>query len=360
MISFVSILVIACPCALGLATPTSLMVGTGKGAENGVLFKSGEFLEKTQKLTTIVLDKTGTITKGKPDVTNIISLNNESEDTILRMAAIAEKNSEHPLGECIVEVAKAKGMEITDPQHFNAIPGFGVEATIENKQVLIGTRMLMNKNGIDITALEEKAQQLEFEGKTAMFMAIDKSPAAILAVADTVKEHSKEAIKQLQELGLEVVMLTGDNQRTADAIGKQVGVNRIIAEVLPEGKAEEVKKLQEQGKVVAMVGDGINDAPALVTADIGMAMGTGSDIAIETGDVTLMRGDLRAIVTAIKLSKATMKNIKQNLFWAFFYNIIGIPIVAAGLLTPWIAGAAMAFSSLSVVSNALRLKQVKI
>ncbi len=360
LISFVSILVIACPCALGLATPTSLMVGTGKGAENGVLFKSGEYLENTQKLSTIVLDKTGTITKGKPDVTDIISLNSDGEENILRIAAIAEKNSEHPLGECIIEAAKEKGMEIPDPQHFNAIPGSGVEATIENKHVLIGTRKLMNKHNIDVSSLEDQAQKLEFEGKTAMFMAVDKSPAAIIAVADTVKEHSREAIKQLQELGLEVVMLTGDNQRTANAIGKQVGVNRIIAEVLPEGKAAEIKKLQEQGKIVAMVGDGINDAPALATADIGMAMGTGSDIAIETGDVTLMRGDLRAIVTAIKLSKATMKNIKQNLFWAFIYNIVGIPIAAAGLLTPWIAGAAMAFSSLSVVSNALRLKRVKI
>lgn len=360
LISFVSILVIACPCALGLATPTSLMVGTGKGAENGVLFKSGEYLEKTQKLTTIVLDKTGTITKGKPDVTDIIVLNGDSEENILRTAAIAEKNSEHPLGECIVEAAKEKGMELPDPQDFHAIPGFGVKATIAGKQVLIGTRKLMNQNEIKLETLEDKAQRLEFEGKTAMFMAMNQMPVAIIAVADTVKEYSKEAIQQLQELGLEVVMLTGDNQRTADAIGQQVGVNRIIAEVLPEGKAAEVKKLQERGQIVAMVGDGINDAPALATADIGMAMGTGSDIAIETGDITLIRGDLRAIVTAIKLSKATMKNIKQNLFWAFFYNIIGIPIAAAGLLTPWIAGAAMAFSSLSVVANALRLKRVKI
>ena len=360
LISAVSILVIACPCALGLATPTSLMVGTGRGAENGVLFKSGEYLEKTQKLTTIVLDKTGTITKGKPDVTDIIVLSNQTEEEILKIAGITEKNSEHPLGECIVEAAKEKGMEIPDPQYFHAIPGFGVEATVKNQKVIIGTRKLMKQNNIETQPYEEEAQTLESDGKTAMFMSLNNELAAIIAVADTVKEHSKEAIKQLQELGLEVVMLTGDNQRTAEAIGKQVGVNRIIAEVLPEGKAAEMKKLQEQGKVVAMVGDGINDAPALATADIGMAMGTGSDIAIETGDVTLMRGDLRAIVTAIKLSKATMRNIKQNLFWAFIYNTIGIPIAALGLLTPWIAGAAMAFSSLSVVSNALRLKRAKI
>ncbi|MEW9668069.1 heavy metal translocating P-type ATPase [Ammoniphilus sp. 3BR4] len=360
LISFVSILVIACPCALGLATPTSLMVGTGKAAENGILFKAGEYLENTQKLTTIVLDKTGTITKGKPDVTDIVVLNNNHKDHILKIAAIAEKNSEHPLAEAIVSSAKDKGLEIPDPQSFHAIPGFGVEATVDDRRVLLGTRKLMAQNNIDISSLEDKAEGLELEGKTAMFMSVDDEPVAIIAVADTVKEHSKEAINQLQALGLEVVMLTGDNKRTAEAIGQQVGVNRIIAEVLPEGKAEEVKKLQEEGKVVAMVGDGINDAPALATADIGMAMGTGSDIAIETGDVTLMRGDLRAIVTAIKLSKATMKNIKQNLFWAFIYNLIGIPIAAMGLLTPWIAGAAMAFSSLSVVSNALRLKRVKI
>jgi P-type Cu+ transporter len=360
LISFVSILVIACPCALGLATPTSLMVGTGKGAENGILFKSGEFLEKTQKLTAIVLDKTGTITKGKPEVTDIISLNGQSKDELLRIASIAEKNSEHPLGEAIVLAGKQQNTEIPDPETFNAIPGFGVEATVEGSTVLIGTRKLMANHGIDTSTSEEQVRQLELQGKTAMFMSIDHQLSAIIAVADTVKEHSKEAIEQLKQLGLEVIMLTGDNQRTAEAIGKEVGVSRVIAEVLPEGKAEEVKKLKEQGHIVAMVGDGINDAPALATADIGMAMGTGSDIAIETGDITLMRGDLRAIVTAIKLSKATMRNIKQNLFWAFIYNVIGIPIAAAGLLTPWIAGAAMAFSSLSVVSNALRLKRVKL
>ncbi len=262
LISFVSVLVIACPCALGLATPTSLMVGTGKGAENGILFKSGEFLQNTQKLTTIVLDKTGTITKGKPDVTDIIAFNEQSKEEVLRIAAITEKNSEHPLGECIVEAAKEKGMDIPDPQSFKAIPGFGVEAIVGNQEISIGTRKLMRQNQIDLTPYEEKAQQLESDGKTAMFMSINRELAAILAVADTVKEHSKEAIQQLQKLGLEVVMLTGDNQRTAEAIGKQVGVNRILAEVLPEEKANEVKKLQDQGKIVAMVGDGVNDAPS--------------------------------------------------------------------------------------------------
>ncbi len=360
LISFVSILVIACPCALGLATPTSLMVGTGKGAENGILFKSGEFLEKTQKLTAIVLDKTGTITKGKPELTNVISLSGQSEDELLRIASIAEKNSEHPLGEAIVLAAKQRHTEIPDPEHFIAIPGFGVEATVDGYRVLLGTRKLMSSREVDTSSSEEQVVRLELEGKTAMFMTIDHKLSAVIAVADTVKENSKEAILQLKQLGLEVVMLTGDNKRTAEAIGKEVGVSRVIAEVLPEGKADEIKKLKEKGHIVAMVGDGINDAPAIATADIGMAMGTGSDIAIETGDVTLMRGDLRAIATAIKLSKATMRNIKQNLFWAFIYNAIGVPIAAAGLLTPWIAGAAMAFSSLSVVSNALRLKRVKL
>jgi Cu+-exporting ATPase len=357
LISSVSILIIACPCALGLATPTSLMVGTGKGAENGILFKSGEYLEKTQKLTAVVLDKTGTITKGVPEVTDVISLNDENEDSILQLAAIAEKHSEHPLGEAIVSSAKEKFEQIPDPQAFDAIPGFGVKAQVNEAKILLGTRKLMTQHQIDTSHVEEQVQSLEFEGKTAMFMSIDNQLAAIIAVADTVKEHSKQAIRDLQQLGLKVYMLTGDNVRTAQAIGKQVGVDHIIAEVLPEEKADEIKKLRDQGHVVAMVGDGINDAPALATADIGMAMGTGSDIAIETGDITLMRGDLRGIVTAIKLSKATMRNIKQNLFWAFIYNTIGIPIAAFGLLTPWFAGAAMAFSSLSVVTNALRLKR---
>ncbi|KRF18739.1 ATPase P [Paenibacillus sp. Soil787] len=358
--SFVSILVIACPCALGLATPTSLMVGTGKGAENGILFKSGEFLEKTHKLTAIVLDKTGTITKGSPELTDIIPMQNRNNQELLHIAAIAEKNSEHPLGEAIVTYAKEQNDELPEPESFHAIPGFGVEAVISGATVIIGTRRLMANKGVDISHSETDVRKLELQGKTAMFVSIEGEFAGIIAVADTVKEHSKEAIQQLKQLGLEVIMLTGDNKRTAEAIGKEVGVSRIIAEVLPEWKAQEIKKLQEAGYVVAMVGDGINDAPALATADIGMAMGTGSDIAIETGDITLMRGDLRAIVTAITLSKVTMRNIKQNLFWAFIYNGIGIPIAAAGLLTPWIAGAAMAFSSLSVVSNALRLKRFKI
>ncbi|WP_166240122.1 heavy metal translocating P-type ATPase [Paenibacillus turpanensis] len=360
LISFVSILVIACPCALGLATPTSLMVGTGKGAENGILFKSAEALEKAHKITAVVLDKTGTITHGKPVLTELIPFQDEYNDELLLIASIAEKRSEHPLAEAIVSAGKALFDVIPDPEQFLAIPGHGVEATVQGQQVLLGTRKLMKNHGIDISPSQQRVEELEMQGKTAMFMAVDGALSAVIAVADTVKEHSKIAIEELKALGLHVVMLTGDNQRTAETIGKEVGVSRVIAEVLPEGKAEEIKKLQEQGYVVAMVGDGINDAPALATANIGMSMGTGSDIAIETGDITLIRGDLRSINTAIRLSKSTMKNIKQNLFWAFIYNIIGVQIAAAGLLTPWIAGAAMAFSSLSVVSNALRLKRVKL
>ncbi len=359
IVSAVSVLVIACPCALGLATPTAIMVGTGKGAENGILIKGGEHLERAYKLNSIVLDKTGTITKGKPEVTDIIPLNRQDKEELLKIAAIAEKNSEHPLGAAIYERGKADFGNIPDPDGFEAIPGRGIKAIIGDKEVYIGTRKLLNEKGIETNNIENTITGLEDEGKTAMLMAIDNKIEAVVAVADTVKENSREAIEDLLKMGIEVYMLTGDNKRTAAAIAKQVGIKNVLAEVLPENKAEEVEKLKKQGKIVGMVGDGINDAPALATADIGMAIGTGTDVAIEAADITLMRGDLRSIPTAIKLSKKTMNKIKQNLFWAFIYNIIGIPFAALGLLSPIIAGGAMAFSSVSVVTNSLSLKRFK-
>lgn len=357
IVSAVSVLVIACPCALGLATPTAIMVGTGKGAEKGILIKGGEYLELAYKLNSVVLDKTGTTTKGQPEVTDIIPLGDMDELEIIRLSAIAEKASEHPLGVAIFEKGKSKFGIIPDPSRFQAIPGRGVAAVIEDKTIYIGTRKLMKEKGINIFRIESDIAKLEDEGKTAMLMAVNERVEAILAVADTVKENSKEAIEQLLKMGIDVYMITGDNARTAKAIAKQVGITNVLAEVLPENKAEEVEKLKKQGKIVAMVGDGINDAPALATADIGMAIGTGTDVAMEAADITLMRGDLRSIPTAIKLSKRTMRKIKQNLFWAFIYNIIGIPFAAFGLLSPIIAGGAMAFSSVSVVTNSLSLKR---
>lgn len=359
IISSVAVLVIACPCALGLATPTAIMVGTGKGAENGILIKGGEHLEMTYKLNAIVLDKTGTITKGEPEVTDIIALGGLKESDILSLAAIAEKRSEHPLGVAIYEKGKADLGTIVDPTSFEAIPGKGIVAVVAGKNISIGTRKLMEKHNIDILGVEHTLNELEQVGKTAMIMLVDSKIEAIIAVADTLKENSKEAVLELQKMGIEVYMITGDNKITAKAIASQVNINNVLAEVLPEHKAQEVQKLQAQGKIVGMVGDGINDAPALATADVGMAIGTGTDIAIEAADITLMRGDLRSIVAAIKLSKKTMQKIKQNLFWAFIYNIIGVPIAAVGLLNPIIAGAAMAFSSVSVVTNSLSLKEFK-
>ena len=357
LVSAVSVLVIACPCALGLATPTAIMVGTGKGAENGILIKGGEYLERAYKLNAVVLDKTGTITKGQPEVTDIIILGNLDKQQILKLAAIAEKKSEHPLGAAIYENGKKEFGEISEPDSFEAIPGRGVTAVVANSKIYMGTRKLMVEKQIDISKIEEALVKLEDDGKTAMLMAVNNIMEAIIAVADTVKESSKEAIEELQQMGIEVYMITGDNKRTAAAIAKQVGITNVLAEVLPENKAQEVDKLKNRGKVVAMVGDGINDAPALATADIGMAMGTGTDVAIEAADITLMRGDLRTIPAAIRLSRKTMSKIKQNLFWAFFYNTIGIPFAAMGLLNPVIAGAAMAFSSVSVVTNSLSLKR---
>ncbi|WP_446651648.1 copper-translocating P-type ATPase [Anaerospora hongkongensis] len=357
-----AVLVIACPCALGLATPTSIMVGTGRGAENGILFKGGEHLEKAHKVNAIVLDKTGTITKGQPELTDVTTVHDTLADSeILTLVATAEKVSEHPLAQAIVTGAEARGLTLNEPvSDFAAVPGAGVVATVAGKKLAVGTRRLMQEHRIAFTEHIAQVEKLESDGKTVMFAAIDGKLAALVAVADTVKEHSREAIAALKEMGIEVWMITGDNRRTAEAIAKQVGVDHVLAEVLPEHKAEQVKKLQAEGKVVAMAGDGINDAPALATADVGVAMGTGTDVAMEAGDITLMRGDLRGIVSAITLSRATMKNIKQNLFWALVYNIVGIPIAAFGMLSPVIAGAAMAFSSVSVVTNALRLRQVKV
>ncbi|MGG1690797.1 heavy metal translocating P-type ATPase [Heyndrickxia ginsengihumi] len=352
----ITVLVIACPCALGLATPTSIMVGTGKGAEKGILFKGGEYLEGTHKINAVLLDKTGTVTKGKPEVTDVV----EFQKGMLDYAISAESASEHPLAQAIVEYGKKQAISIKPLEHFAAITGHGIEATIDGKHILVGTRKLMKEHSIDISEHENQMADLEKQGKTAMLVAIDQQLAGIIAVADTLKESSKEAIQTLKQMGIEVYMVTGDNQRTAEAIAKQVNLDHVYAEVLPEDKAKIVEELQKQGKRVAMVGDGINDAPALAKADIGMAIGTGTDVAIETADVTLVGGDLAHIPQAIGLSRKTMRNIRQNLFWALFYNSIGIPVAAAGLLEPWVAGAAMAFSSVSVVTNALRLKRVKI
>ncbi|MDQ0720223.1 Cu+-exporting ATPase [Paenibacillus sp. W4I10] len=354
----IAILVIACPCALGLATPTSIMAGSGRSAELGVLFKGGEHLEQTHKIDAILLDKTGTVTKGKPELTDVVALGNENE--FLKLVGAAEKNSEHPLAEAIVVGIQERNIELPGTQSFEAFPGFGIQAMVEGKQLLVGTRRLMEKYNIDAKAAYHSMSRLEEAGKTAMLVAIDGQYAGMVAVADTIKETSKAAVSRLKEMGIKVIMITGDNERTAKAIAAQVGIDHVRAEVLPEGKAEEVKKLQSQGKKVAMVGDGINDAPALATADIGMAIGTGTDVAMEAADVTLMRGDLSSIPDAIYMSRKTMRNIKQNLFWALGYNTLGIPIAAIGLLAPWVAGAAMALSSVSVVLNALRLQRVKV
>ncbi len=360
IIATVSVLVIACPCALGLATPTAIMVGTGKGAEAGILIKSGEHLQTACKINTIVFDKTGTITVGKPTVTDIVSLEEYTDQEILKYAGIAEKSSEHPLGVSIYEAALEKFKGVRDATDFEAIIGRGVYAKVDDLEIYLGTRRLLEDNDISYSHAEQEIRDLETKGKTAMLMAIDGILVAIIAVSDTIKESSKKAIDELHKLGIELYMMTGDNNRSAHAIASQVGIENVIAEVLPEHKAKEVEKLMKNGKVVAMVGDGINDAPALVTANIGMAMGAGSDIAIEAADITLMRNDLTVIPTAIKLSKKTMRKIIQNLFWAFIYNLIGIPFAMFGLLSPIISGAAMAFSSVSVVTNSLMLKKFKV
>jgi Cu+-exporting ATPase len=365
-LNFIAVLIIACPCALGLATPTSIMVGTGKGAENGILIRGAEALETAHQLNAIVLDKTGTLTRGEPSVTDVVASDAFLEKDLLTLAASAEKGSEHPLGEAIVKKARMDGLTLSEPIDFQAIAGHGIEATVNSKRILLGNVRLMEGRGIPLNGIAEKAKGLSAQGKTPMFLAIDGRCAGIIAVADTLKENSKEAVEILHRMGLEVVMLTGDNERTAKAIARQIGIDRVLAEVLPETKAEEIRKLQAEGKKVGMVGDGINDAPALAQANVGIAIGTGTDVAMESSDITLIGGDLRGVVTAIALSKATIRNIKQNLFWAFAYNTILIP-VAAGvlfpffgiLLNPIFAAGAMAFSSVTVVSNALRLRGFK-
>ncbi|WP_144547234.1 cation-translocating P-type ATPase [Bacillus sp. X1(2014)] len=354
----IAVLVIACPCALGLATPTSIMVGTGKGAEMGILFKGGEHLETAHKINALILDKTGTITKGQPMVTDFIAY--EEEKKVLQYLVSAEKSSEHPLAEAIVKYGIEKRSSTLPIKQFKAVPGYGIEAKIGDDEIFVGTRKLMNLKNIASLTGEKDLSRLENEGKTAMFIAINSTIVGVVAVADTVKETAKLAVQQLLHLGIDVFMLTGDNERTAKAIAHQVGITHVIAEVLPEEKANHVKELQAKGLKVAMVGDGINDAPALAVADIGIAIGTGTDVAIEAADITILGGELTLIPKAMALSKKTMHNIRQNLFWALVYNTGGIPIAALGLLAPWVAGAAMAFSSVSVVSNSLRLKRMNI
>ncbi|MEG3859659.1 heavy metal translocating P-type ATPase [Microcoleus sp. herbarium12] len=369
LITTVGVLIIACPCALGLATPTSIMVGTGKGAENGILIKGADSLELAHKLQTVVLDKTGTITQGKPTVTEFITINgtaNGNELKLLRLAASVERNSEHPLAEAVVQYAQSQGVELTDSREFEAHAGSGVQGYVSNEWVQIGTHRWMNELGIDTSSLQQPWDRLEYLGKTVIWIAINGKVEGIMGIADAVKPSSVVAIRTLQKMGLEVVMLTGDNRRTAEVIAQEVGIKRVIAEVRPDQKVAQIENLQAEGKIVAMVGDGINDAPALAQADVGMAIGTGTDVAIAASDITLISGDLQGIVTAIQLSRATIQNIKQNLFFAFVYNVAGIPIAAGilfpifgWLLNPIIAGAAMAFSSVSVVTNALRLRNFR-
>ncbi|MBI2847542.1 MAG: heavy metal translocating P-type ATPase [Chloroflexi bacterium] len=366
LVNAVAVLIIACPCALGLATPLSIMVSTGKGAQNGILIRSAEALEIAHKLNTLVLDKTGTITKGEPALTDIVTVDKMDADELLRLVASAERSSEHPLGQAIIRGAEEKKLKLADPADFQSVTGKGIKVRVDGRQVLVGNRRLLDDAGIKTAALEKEAERLAADGKTPMFVAVDKNPAGIVAVADTVKEGSLAAIATLRKLGIEVVMITGDNHRTAEAIARQVGIDRVLAEVLPQDKALEVKRLQSENKLVGMVGDGINDAPALAQADIGLAIGTGTDVAIESSDITLISGELKGVVTAITLSRATMRNIRQNLVFAFLYNSVGIPIAAGVLypafgilLSPIIAAAAMALSSLSVVTNANRLRSYK-
>ncbi len=357
--ALIAVLIIACPCALGLATPAAIVVGTGKGAENGVLIKGGENLERAYRITCVVFDKTGTLTKGEPSVTDVVTLGKYSEDELLRLAVAAEKGSEHPVGEAIVEKRENLGA-VPNAIDFEAVPGMGVKAVVGGKQVLVGNRRLFATRGIDINKAEPVLAKLEKEGKTAMIVAADKDPSGVIAVADTIKPEAKEAVEELKKMGLEVIMLTGDNEATAKAIASQLGIEEVKAQVLPGQKAEVVKALREQGEIVAMVGDGINDAPALAEANLGIAIGSGTDVAIETAGIVLIKNDLRDVVASIKLSTATMRKIKQNLFWAFAYNIILVPVAAWGLLNPILAGVAMALSSVTVVTNSLTLKRFRL
>lgn len=365
--SFIAVLVIACPCALGLATPTAIMVGTGKGAQNGILFKSAEALEQAYRVKIIIFDKTGTLTRGKPAVTDIISINGLKESEVLHLAASVEQGSEHPLGAAIVEAAGNGQGRLFTPEDFEALTGRGVRARISGREVLLGNRLLMQDNGVSLQEQESRITDLENEGKTVMLMAVDKQLTGMVAVADTLKEYAAEAVSRLQAMGIKTVMITGDNRRTAEAIAQKAGIQSVLAEVLPQDKAAEVRRLQESGQITAMVGDGINDAPALAQADIGIALGSGTDVAVETGDIVLVKDDLRDVVEAVKLSRYTIRKIRQNLFWAFFYNVIGIPVAAGALypltgiqLNPIIAAAAMGFSSVSVVSNSLLMNRYKI
>lgn len=357
LLAFVAVLIISCPCALGIATPTALMVGVGKGAEAGILIRGGEYLERAEKLSTVVFDKTGTLTKGEPSLTDIIAVD---KNYVLRLAAIAEKGSEHPLAEAVLKEAKANDITVPDADLFEALPGLGIRVITEDKEILMGNRRLMAERGLDSVPFESEMHTLELQGKTAMLLAENGTILGIIAAADTVKKSSAEAVAQLNKMGIETIMLTGDNERTAHAIAVQVGIERVIANVLPGDKADVIKQLQLEGKVVSMVGDGINDAPALAQSDVGIVVGSGSDVAKETGGIILIRDDLRDVVTGIKLSKVTMRKIKQNMFWALFYNVAAIPVAAFGLLNPIIAAAAMALSSLSVVANAALLKKFKV
>jgi Cu+-exporting ATPase len=362
IVSMVSVLVIACPCALGLATPTALMVGSGMGAEHGILIRSGEAIQTLKDVAVVVFDKTGTITKGKPEVTDVVGVADDrmADDGILRWAASAERGSEHPLGRAIVARAKADGGSLEEPQAFQAVRGKGVEATVDGRRVLVGSRRLMEERDIDPAPLEEALRRLEDEAKTAMLVAVGDELVGAIAVADTLKEDSIDAIRELDQMGLETAMITGDNRRTAEAIARQVGIDHVLSEVLPDGKVTEVRDLQDRFGLVAFVGDGINDAPALTQANVGIAIGTGTDIAIESSDVTLVRGELTGVVEAINLSRATFRKIKQNLFWAFFYNVIMVPLAVIGWMHPVLAEIAMASSSVTVVTNANTLRRVDI
>ncbi len=364
VVTLVAVLVIACPCALGLATPISLMVGVGKAAEHGVLIRNGEALETAARLSTVVLDKTGTLTRGRPELTDVLPLGDFGGDELLRLAAVADRRSEHPLAEAVVRGARERGVEFGEPESFEAVPGHGVEAVVAGRRVLVGNRKLLGRGGVRFEAFEREAERLADEGKTPIFVAVEGKAAGLLAVADTLKEDSVAAVRALRSKGIEVVMLTGDNERTARAVARQAGITRVLAEVLPEEKAREVERLRAEGRgPVGMVGDGINDAPALASADVGFAVGTGADVAIEAADVTLVGGSLRGVVTAVEVSRATLRNIRQNLFGAFVYNALGVPLAAGVLypltgllLSPIIAGAAMAASSITVVTNANRLR----
>jgi P-type Cu+ transporter len=367
LMNFVAVLIIACPCTMGLATPTSIMVGTGRGAERGILVKGGEALESAHRLTTVVLDKTGTLTRGEPRLTDVIPADDISEDDLLRLAASAERGSEHPLGEAIV--AGSGHLGLVEPESFDVPTGRGVVATVEGRSILVGSRGLMRDHDVFGDGLSPELERLSGEGKTPMLVAVEGEVAGVMAVADTIREEAREAVDGLEKMGLEVAMITGDNEISARSVARELGIDRVLAEVMPDGKSGEIEKLQNEGKVVAMVGDGINDAPALAQADVGIAIGTGTDVAMEASDLTLISGDVRGVGRAIRLSRATTRNIRQNLFWAFAYNVVLIPVAAgvlypffgeAGLLSPVFAAAAMALSSVTVVSNALRLRRARL